>query len=93
MNHCTKEYLLSLIQEASKVIKVGDIWTHTKTNHQYQILGIGISEETLDVEVEYKEVSQEPPIIWHRSFNGKNGWLTPTTINNQSIPRFVKNMS
>lgn len=90
MARLSREQLLEKLQIATNTVKTGQIWRHTKTDSQYEIMGIGINERTNDIEIEYRELNHKSPITWHRSFDGEDGWIIPTEINNVLTPRFSK---
>ena len=49
----SKEQLLLSLQEASKVIKVGKLYLHTKSGGVYRVKGLNIDEETQKIRVSY----------------------------------------
>ena len=90
MAHTLRVELLRKLEVATAIIKKDEVWQHTKTKGRYVIIGIGINEGNEDIQVEYRELDHEPPITWHRSFDGKDGWIVPTEIEGLPAPRFTK---
>ena len=90
MTHTERNILQQKINQAKAQIIIGAHYRHTKTSGEYLIIGIGINEKTEEISVIYQEINHPEQIIWIRSLEGEDGWLTPTEINGQQIPRFTK---
>lgn len=90
MAHTTREDLLKKLEEAKKVVKVGDKYKHTKTGGEYIVVDLVIREDNEEIRVIYKELNHQPPISWDRSFDGQDGFIVPTEIEGKRVPRFTK---
>jgi hypothetical protein len=90
MPRTTRQNLIQKLNLAKKQIKIGNKYQHTKSGGQYLVLNLVIQEDTEEIRVIYQEIDHQPAIIWSRSFDGPNGWITPTEINGQLLPRFQK---
>ncbi|OGG05571.1 hypothetical protein A2872_00215 [Candidatus Gottesmanbacteria bacterium RIFCSPHIGHO2_01_FULL_42_12] len=89
MAHISREELLERLQAATAVVTVGKYYKHTKSGGRYKVLGLGIDEKAEKVQVQYQEIDHDPPITWHRHFDGEDGWITPTEIDGKPAPRFT----
>jgi hypothetical protein len=90
MGHTERNILQKKLDQAKNQIEIGAKYRHTKTGGEYLVLGLGINEKTEEVSVIYQELSHPEQLIWIRSFDGEDGWQTPTEINGQQISRFTK---
>jgi len=90
MSQSDRQILLTKLEQAKTQIEIGAKYQHTKTSGQYLVLNLIIQEDTEEIRVIYQELNHQPAIIWSRSFNGPDGWIVPTEINGQFIPRFIK---
>ena len=90
MPHTDRNILQQKLDQAKTQVQTGTKYRHTKTGGEYLIINIGINEKTEEISVIYQELSHPEQIIWIRSLEGEEGWLTPTEINGQLVPRFTK---
>lgn len=90
MGHIERNILLSKLDEAARHVEVGAKYRHSKSGGEYIVIGLVIREDNEEIRVIYKELNHEPPIIWDRSFDGQDGWIVPTEINGEKVPRFTK---
>ena len=90
MPQSDRQILLTKLQQAKTRIKIGTKYQHTKTKGEYLVLNLVIQEDTEEIRVIYQELNHQPAIIWSRSFDGLDGWITPTEINGKLVPRFTK---
>ncbi|MFA5749789.1 MAG: DUF1653 domain-containing protein [Candidatus Shapirobacteria bacterium] len=90
MAHIERNILQEKLNQAKKQITIGDKYRHTKTGGEYLVKDLGIREDTESIDVIYEELSHPEHIIWIRSLEGEDGWLTPTEINGELVPRFTK---
>ncbi|MFA6184552.1 MAG: DUF1653 domain-containing protein [Candidatus Shapirobacteria bacterium] len=90
MTHTDRQVLLIKLEQAKTKINIGAKYQHTKSSGQYLVLNLVIQEDTKEIRVIYQELNQQPAIIWSRSFDGPDGWTTPTEINGQLTHRFTK---
>ena len=90
MAHTEKSLLQQKLNQAETQVTINTKYRHTKTGGEYLVLRLGINERTEEVSVIYQELSHPEKIIWIRSLEGEDGWLTPTEINGELVPRFTK---
>jgi len=90
MVHTEREVLLKKLEQAKAQIEVGTRYQHTKSGNEYVVTDLVIREDNEEIRVIYKELNHEPPISWDRSFDGQDGWIVPTEIDGQQVPRFKK---
>ncbi|MDD2224983.1 MAG: DUF1653 domain-containing protein [Candidatus Shapirobacteria bacterium] len=90
MPQSDRQILLTKLEQAKTQIEIGTKYRHTKTGSQYLVLNLVIQEDTEEIRVIYQELNHQPAIIWSRSFDGPDGWIIPTEINREMVPRFTK---
>lgn len=90
MAHTSREDLLKKLEAAKKIIKIGSKYMHVKSGGEYIIENIVIREDNEEIRVIYKELNHEPRITWDRSYEGQDGFITPTEIDGKVTARFVK---
>lgn len=90
MAHTERGVLQEKLNQAQTQVEIGARYRHTKTKGEYLIKGLGIQEDNESIVVIYEELSHPEHIIWIRSLEGPDGWLTPTEINGELVPRFTK---
>ncbi len=90
MAHTEREILLKKLDEAKSQVEIGAKYQHTKSKGIYTVTELVIREDNEEIRVIYKELEHNPPIIWDRSFDGQDGWIVPTEIEGNLVPRFTK---
>lgn len=90
MAHTNRKILLTKLEQAKTKIEIGAKYQHTKSGGQYLVLNLVIQQDTEEIRVIYQEINHQPAIIWSRSFDDPDGWITPTEINGKLVPRFTK---
>ncbi|MDD3002869.1 MAG: hypothetical protein PHS06_03310 [Candidatus Shapirobacteria bacterium] len=85
-----RQILLTKLEQTKNQIEIGAKYQHTKTGGQYLIKDLIIKEDDESIQVIYEELSHPEHIVWGRSLNGPDGWITPTEINGKLVPRFTK---
>lgn len=90
MSHTDRKILLNKLKQAKTQVEIGSKYQHTKTGGQYLIKDLIIREDDESIQVIYEELSHPEHIVWGRSLDGLDGWITPTEINGELVPRFTK---
>ncbi len=88
--HTERKTLQQKLTQATQLVEVGAKYQHTKTGGQYLVKDLGIREDNESIVVIYEELNHPEHIIWIRSLESKDGWLTPAEINGEMVPRFTK---
>lgn len=90
MPQSDRKILLTKLEQAKNEVEIGAKYQHTKTGGQYLVLNLIIQEDTEEIRVIYQELNHQPAIIWSRSFDGPDGWIIPTEIDEKLVSRFTK---
>lgn len=86
MGHTSYSKLEQKLQEAASQVEVGCLYAHYKDlEHPYEVVSLGLIEETEEVGVIYKHQDQE--ITWIRPLSN---WLEAVEWEGKTVPRFTK---
>ena len=87
MSHCSQDELTKTVNQANKLVKVGEIYRHYKdSNLKYEIKEIGIFEETEQPCVVYQALYGDK-ILWIRTLENFTEFIE---IDRKKVRRFIK---